>query len=867
MIKNRKRTAFIIATSILGGGIILASTVLITKAVVESQYNKNIFKINFNGYKCHLNGNTTVKKGEKYSAIITSDDENYDPNVYSVKMGDKDIDYTFNNGHLIIDIPTTGDISINAIATDKKKVYATGIFHKNGNEYEVIGVDTNDLSCVTDLYIPATITDSVTNSEIPVTSIANGALYGLSNLKNLTIPFIGGSKTLDSQSQEKNLFGYIFGSKLFEGVRTLTWQYYGDTTGVYFGAAIPSSLKSVTILNIPQTNQKAAFNNCANIENIDIIDCPSETSFSVSMFEGCSSLKKISYPTNVKTLCNNCFKNCSSLTEADFTKNGVTSIGDYVFNSCTSLERVKLPSRITTIGANAFANLSTAVIFCEPKVEDKPAGWSSTMLGNNSFTPVIYGDLYPESIQSGDYQYLKVKTGNDTYDAYVVAYNGSNLGTIDIPQALDGNPVVYIGPRCFMELDKITQVNINANNLKTIGSYAFEGCTSLETINLKDCSNLKSLGAACFYECNQLKVDDSDVGTNYFLPSSLINIGNYCFYNCHHILNINLEGVRNLGDYSFAYCCYNYIDPITGELVFSNKDYKGNDACLTKVTVNTDLDKIGVGTFMNARELKAIAVKKGSREDPSIFNNIPDFCFYHTKIGGNSGFQVTSSLETIGAYAFGYCTSLCKLDFSLANSVKSIGEGAFINCSNISGDVALPESLENIGAYCFEECVKLESLNIKSNTITSVPFDFCFDCESLKSVSFAKDLTEIEDFAFGGCKSLTTFNNSTDLILNNSLQSLGNYCFSNCSSLKSIKLSANASLENGLNIGSNVFAGWTKDQTIKLNKDLFDYYKKAKTVKTKFGWEMKNRTKIFGILSDNYSCEASGSSNVIISVE
>jgi len=865
MKNSKKRTALIIGASILGGGVVIASTALITKAIVESRYNKNTYKVFFNGYKCHLSGDTTVKKGSKFSALISSDDENYDPSVYSVRMNDKDVDYTFTNGHLIINTPATGDITINAIATDRAKVYATGKFNKKSdNTYEVTGIDTNDLSSVTDLYIPSSYTDPTTNEAGDVTSIKEGALYGLSNLQNLTIPFIGTSKDNEAANARERLFGIIFGNKLFEGVRTLTWQYYNDNKD-YIGAAIPSSLETVIALDTGKVIERGSFNNCSYIKEVDI-QSENSTSHALaqSMFEGCSSLEKITYPDTITTINKDCFKNCSSLISADFTSTEVTTINESAFDSCSSLQRVKIPNKVGTIGLNAFANLSTAIILCEKA--ERPNGWNVNWLGSGSSTPVIWNNLNPASLSDGNFQYLKVDDNN----AFVVAYTGSNVSEITIPATLGSPaiPVTHIGPLCFTELTNLKTVDIQATGIKTIGSYAFKGCTALESINLKTCTNLNSLGVGCFYECNQLKVDDSNVGTNYFLPTSLTNIGNYCFYDCYHILNINAASVKYLGDYSFAYCCYNYIDPLTGDLVFSDTDYKGNDACLKYIKVSTDLLRIGSGTFMNARELKTVSVVEGTEPTPtSVFNNIPDFCFYHTKIGSQVGFKVTSTLETIGAYAFGYCSSLSKLDFSDAVAVKSIGEGAFINCGNVSGDITLPSTLESIGAYAFEECVKLESLNIKSTAINYAPFDFCFDCESLKSVSFAGDLVEIDDFAFGGCKSLTTFNGSTDPVMSNSLYSLGNYAFSNCSSLNSIKLSANASLENGLNIGSNVFAGWTEDQTIKLNKDLFDYYKKAKTVKTKFGWEMTNRTKIFGILTDKYSCEASGSSNVIIQVE
>ena len=97
---------------------------------------------------------------------------------------------------------------------------------------------------------------------------------------------------------------------------------------------------------------------------------------------------------------------------------------------------------------------------------------------------------------------------------------------------------------------------------------------------------------------------------------------------------------------------------------------------------------------------------------------------YAFEDSGIHSVSMPSSLKTIGNGAFGNCTSLSGVSFS--GGLKSIGIGAFQNCPSLT-TLTLPSGLESIGASGFEGCSGLTNITIPSSvtSIGSGAFDGC----------------------------------------------------------------------------------------------------------------------------------------------
>ena len=82
--------------------------------------------------------------------------------------------------------------------------------------------------------------------------------------------------------------------------------------------------------------------------------------------------------------------------------------------------------------------------------------------------------------------------------------------------------------------------------MTTIGGYAFNSCSALESIDLPD--GLKSIENATFYNCTSL--------TSITLPDGLESIGNYAFQSCTSLTTVTCQatGAPTLGVDAFKDC-------------------------------------------------------------------------------------------------------------------------------------------------------------------------------------------------------------------------------------------------------------------------------------------------------------------------
>lgn len=89
---------------------------------------------------------------------------------------------------------------------------------------------------------------------------------------------------------------------------------------------------------------------------------------------------------------------------------------------------------------------------------------------------------------------------------------------------------------------------------------------------------------------------------------------------------------------------------------------------------------------------------------------------------------------------------------SFSEGLTSIGEQAFMSCSNLNFP-SLPESLVEMKAQAFLNCTAL-TLTTLPNQLKNIPFD-CFGGDiKLGLRSLPSELESIEDYAFQGCKSI-----------------------------------------------------------------------------------------------------------------
>ncbi len=652
---------------------------------------------------------------------------------------------------------------------------------------------------------------ALTSVEIPdyIVSIGESAFDNCASLKNIYIPnsvtSIGRSafsrcKMLESINIPDEITE--IGEYLFQGCTSLKTVVIGEESKIKtIGIRAFQDCKALTNLYIPTTVESiglSTFENCTSLQEIEIPELI--TTLENYIFYGCSELKtvKFSESGNLESIATMAFSHCSSLEEIEI-PNGVTTIGALAFNNCSTLKSIVLPNSLRDLGEYTFQTCDSLLSIDIPNglVTIKPGTFQEcySLASVNISTSITTIEEYAFS-HSG-LKSIVIPASVTTIGSYVF-YDCELLKTVEFDK--DSNVVVGDNSSSWFNQSYVETAivpaylaNVLANNsLKNLiingGTHIGELYYYTHNVEYVEIApTVKSISSGAFYQLSNLKkvnflgtIDDwvqIEFATNYsnptyisknlYIKGELIHhadiqnatkITDYAFANVRNIYSLTIgKNVTSIGSEAFL-DNYRLVEVVNqssnvtvqqgvGAGAYALTIYNGTEDYSTKLTT----DENGFVIYVDGNEKILVDYQNTATEVyiPNGITKINDWAF-----GENYEIErvvLSSTVKTIGKYAFYYCTAINSVYIS--NSVTLIQDQAFAYCDGLTEvDIAENSHLESIESYGFAFCKNIKSIELP-NSLKFIGQSAFKSCSVLSEVTFGEYslLEAIESQAFYAC--------------------------------------------------------------------------------------------------------------------
>ena len=479
--------------------------------------------------------------------------------------------------------------------------------------------------------------------------------------------------------------------KLPESLMTIGELAFGDCIGLT-SIKIPAGVEEVKE-GWWGSDYRGPFYKSENIESVTFEEgmekIPSR------LFQDCTGLKKINWPSTLKSIDHSAFGSCSSLEKVEIPE-GVNEIGQYVFRDCSNLKEVKLPEGLTALGGMAFGNCPdlTSIKIPANVKEVKDVWWEG-------------GDRGP-------------------------FYKSDNIESVTFEEGMEKIP-----SRLFQNCTGLKKINW-PSTLKSIDHSAFGSCSSLEKVEIPE--GVSEIGQYVFSDCSNLK--------EVKLPESLTTLGGMAFGGCglkSVKIPANVKEVKDVwweGGYRGPfYKCKNIENVTLGEMEKIPSRLLQDCSNLEKIIIPDSVKSIENHSFANCEQLQKIYLSDYvSRIDDNVFDNSSKTVFYcnydsyatvyaiehdilFVSTGNSTGDVNKSILDKNNTSYYGDFNNMTANGYVAMNIKYSVKDEAKLSISNMIIRIKIPS-----GVDLEESSIKIDGKLCKNytyneNGVLQIPID------------------------------------------------------------------------------------------------------------------------------------------------
>lgn len=306
----------------------------------------------------------------------------------------------------------------------------------------------------------------------------------------------------------------------------------------------------------------------------------------------------------------------------------VVELGRYCFSNCNKVTEITIPQTIKKIDSGDYDLPNLRKI----KIENLK-NWC-----NIDITWKITDHLFSLELNGANIEQLKIPDDVEQINEY--AFNYTDIERLIVPKNINEIP-----REAFLGCSNMEYAELNS---KKIGYRAFEGCSKLAEVYIKD--QIKETEYSSFIGCTSLKkvrIDDIASWCNINFKSE---VSNPLFYakslaiGTNDIKDLQIpEGIKRINPYSFI-----------------NGDFE-------HINIPNSVDSIKGCAFAGCSNIKEI--------------------------------KFPNKLSYIGYGAFEDCVNLANI--VITPNIKEIREKAFKNCTSIKGSIVIPQAVAFIEGEAF----------------------------------------------------------------------------------------------------------------------------------------------------------------------